>query len=158
MDKEYFRFYIEVHTALHTVPIVIHNELHTVFGDEASPLRTVQRWSKWFRESREEVEDEERSGRPITETTSENIRNVRNLINDNPYVTVGELETQSVEKITACYVSEYLTNFQKAERIRICQENWLKFEQRVWRLYDVVTSDESWFCHKQIGRKSLNAA
>ncbi|CAF4175965.1 unnamed protein product [Rotaria sordida] len=94
MDKEYFRFCIKVHTALHIVPIVIPNELHTVFGDEA-PLRTVQRWSKWFRESREEVEDEERSDRPITETTSENIRNVRNLINDNPYVTVGELDAQS---------------------------------------------------------------
>ncbi|CAF1194768.1 unnamed protein product [Rotaria sordida] len=95
MDKEYFRFYIKVYTALHIVPIVIHNELHTVFGDEAPPLRTVQRWSKWFRESREEVEDEERSGRPITETISENIRHVRNLINDNPYATVGEIEAQS---------------------------------------------------------------
>jgi hypothetical protein len=43
MDKEYFRFYIEVRTALHIEPIIIHNELYTVFGDEALPLRTVQR-------------------------------------------------------------------------------------------------------------------
>ncbi|CAF4324774.1 unnamed protein product, partial [Rotaria sordida] len=35
-------------TALHIGPTAIHNELHTVFGDEAPPLRTVQRWSKWF--------------------------------------------------------------------------------------------------------------
>ncbi|CAF1476495.1 unnamed protein product, partial [Rotaria sordida] len=57
MDKEYFRCYIKVYTALHIVPIVIHNELHTGFDDEAPPLRTVQRWSKWFRESGGEVED-----------------------------------------------------------------------------------------------------
>ena len=51
-----------------------------------------------------------------------------------------------------------MTNFQKAERVRICQENLFKFEQGVWRLCDVVTGDESWFFHKQIGRKSSNAA
>ena len=95
MDKEYFRFYIKVRTALHVEPIVIHNELSVVFGDEAPPLRTVQRWSKWFREGREEVEDEERPGRPTMETTSGNIRQVHDLINDDPYVTVGELKVQS---------------------------------------------------------------
>ncbi|CAF0996539.1 unnamed protein product [Rotaria sordida] len=95
MDKEYFRFYIKVRTALYIEPIVIHNELRTVFGNEVPSLRTVQRWSKWFREGRVEVEDEERPGRPITETTSKNIRQVCDLINDDPYVTVGELEAQS---------------------------------------------------------------
>ncbi|CAF4337010.1 unnamed protein product, partial [Rotaria sordida] len=94
MDKEYFRFYIKVRTAFHIEPIVIRNELRTIFGDEAPPLRTVQRWSKWFREGREEVEDEERPGIPITETTSENIRQIRDHINDDPYITVGELEAQ----------------------------------------------------------------
>ncbi|CAF5038321.1 unnamed protein product, partial [Rotaria sp. Silwood1] len=81
MDKEYFRFYIKVRTALHIEPIAIHNELHTVFGDEAPPRSTVQRWSKWFRDGREQVEDEERPDRPVTETTSENIRQVHDLIN-----------------------------------------------------------------------------
>ena len=174
MDKEYFRFYIKVRTALHVEPAVIHNELSVVFGDEAPPLRTVQRWSKWFRDGREDVEDEERAGRPITETTTENIRQVQDLINDNPYITINELEAESglshgtiqrivsdhlqLKKVTARYVPKYLTNFQKAERVRICQENLLKFEQGVWRLCDVVTGDESWFFHKQIGRKSSNAA
>ncbi|CAF1333607.1 unnamed protein product [Rotaria sordida] len=92
MDKEQFRFCIKVRTALHIEPIFIHNELYTIFGDEAPPLRTVQRWSKWFREGREKVEDEDRPGRPITETTSENIEQVRDLINDNPYVTTDKLK------------------------------------------------------------------
>lgn len=174
MDKEHFRFYIRVRTALQIQPTAIHNELHTVFGDQAPPLRTVQRWSKWFREGREEVEDEERSGRPVTETTPENIDQVRHLIDDDPYLTVDEIEEQTglshgtvqriisdhlqLRKITARYVPKHLTNSQKAERVRICEENLSKFKQGVWRLSDVVTGDESWFYHKQIGRKSSNAA
>ncbi len=47
------------------------------------------------------------------------------------------------QKITARYVPKHLTQSQKAERVRICQENLLKFEQGVWRLCDVVTGDES---------------
>ncbi|CAF0904142.1 unnamed protein product [Rotaria sordida] len=132
MDKEHFRFYIKVRTALHIEPIVIYNELYTVFVDEVPLLRTVQRWSKRFREGREEVEDEERPGRPITETTSENIEQVRDLIKDDPYATIDELEARSglshgtvqrivsdhlqFKKVTARYVVKHLTNSQKAER------------------------------------------
>ena len=82
-------------TALNIQPIVIYNELHTVFGDQAPLLRTVQRWSKAFCEDREEVEDEERSGRPVTETTPENIDQVRGLIDNDPYLTVDEIEEQT---------------------------------------------------------------
>ena len=98
----------------------------------------------------------------------------RDLIKDDPYVTTDELEAQSglshgtvqriisdhlqLKKITACYVSKYLTNFQKAEWVRICQENLLKFEQVIWKLCDMVTGDEWLFYHKQIGRKSSNTA
>ncbi|CAF1664481.1 unnamed protein product [Adineta ricciae] len=73
MDKENFRFYIKERTALDVQPTIIHNELCTVFDDEAPSFRTVARWSKWFREGRQDIEDETRGGRPITETTSENI-------------------------------------------------------------------------------------
>ncbi|CAF4590887.1 unnamed protein product, partial [Didymodactylos carnosus] len=52
-------------------------------------------WSKWFRDGREDVEDEERVGRPITETTTENIRQVEDFINDDPYITINELEPES---------------------------------------------------------------
>ncbi|CAF3874941.1 unnamed protein product [Rotaria sordida] len=124
--------HLSVRTALHIEPIVIYNELYTVFVDEVPHLRTVQRWSKRFREGREEVEDEERPGRPITETTSENIEQVRDLINDDPYATIDELEARSglshgtvqrivsdhlqFKKVTARYVAKHLTNSQKAER------------------------------------------
>ncbi len=55
-------------------------------------------------------------------------------------------------------VPKHLTASQRAERVRICKENLAKFEQGTWRLCDVVIGDESWFSHKQIGRKASNAA
>ncbi|CAF1021660.1 unnamed protein product [Adineta ricciae] len=70
MDKEHFRFYIKVRTALHI-------QLTGLF------------------KGREEVEDEERSGRPVTETTSENVDWISDLINDDPYLTFDEIEQQT---------------------------------------------------------------
>ena len=35
MEKEHLCFYIKVRTTLHIQPTVIHNELYTVFGDQA---------------------------------------------------------------------------------------------------------------------------
>lgn len=46
MDKENFRFYIKVRTALDIEARTSHDELHTVFDDEASSYRTVGRWSR----------------------------------------------------------------------------------------------------------------
>ncbi|CAF2798145.1 unnamed protein product [Rotaria sp. Silwood2] len=174
MNKENFRFYIKVRTALNIEPTVIHNELRAVFGDEAPALSTVAKWSKLFREGREHIEDEERPGRPITETTSENIEQIYSIINNDPYITIEELETQTnlshgtiqriisdhlnLRKIVARYIPKQLTDSQRAERVRICKENLAKFESGAWRLCDVVTGDESWFYHKQIGRKSSNSA
>jgi len=82
MSTENFRFYIKVRTALNIQARIIHDELYSVYGDQAPSLTTVKRWSKLFREGREEIEDETRPGRPITETTSENIEQIRLLIND----------------------------------------------------------------------------
>ena len=174
MDKKNFRFYIKLRTALNIQPTIIHNELCTVFGDEATSLRTVAKWSKYFREGREEINDETQSGRSITATTSENIEEIQSIINDNPYITIEKLQEQTelshgtiqriisdrldVRKITARYVPKQLTDFQRVERIRIYQENLAKFESDARRLCDVVTGDEFWFYHKQICRKSPNSA
>ncbi|CAF3775224.1 unnamed protein product [Rotaria sordida] len=174
MDKENYRFYIKVRAALGISPTIIHDELTTVFGDEAPSYATVARWAQWSREGREEVEDEARPGRPVTETTDENIEQIRDAIDDDPYVTIRELQGNTnlsygtiqriisdhlkLKKLTARYVPKHLTASQRAERVRICKENLTKFEQGTWRLCDVVAGDESWSYHKQIGRKASNAA
>ncbi|CAF2881198.1 unnamed protein product [Rotaria sp. Silwood2] len=127
-----------------------------------------------FREGREEVEDEARPERPITETTAENIEQVRLLIDHDPHITIAEVQEQTdlsyrtvqriisdhlkLRKLIARYVPKLLNDFQRSERVRICKENLAKFQKETWRFCDVITGDESWFYHQQIGRKSSNAA
>jgi len=174
MDKENFRAYIKVRTALSIQPKTIHDELYSVFGDQAPSYGTVAKWPKWFREGRETIEDHPRPGRPVTETTSENIEEIRSLINDDPHLTIDEIQVETgmsrgtieriisnhlqLKKITARWVPNVLTDNQRSERVRICKDNLEKFNQGTWRLCDVITGDESWFYHKQIGRKISNAA
>ncbi|CAF4212789.1 unnamed protein product, partial [Rotaria magnacalcarata] len=149
MSTENFRFYIKVRTVLNIQAKIIHDELYSVY-------------------------DEARLGRPITETTPENIEQIRLLINGDPYLTIEEVQEQTdlsygtihriitshlnLRKITARYIPKDLTDFQRAERVQICEENLAKFQQASWRLCDIITGDESWFYHKQIGRKSSHAA
>jgi histone-lysine N-methyltransferase SETMAR len=153
---------------------VIYDELYSVCGDQAPSYATVKRWAKWFHEGREEVEDEARPGRPVTETTSENNEQVRLLIDDDPHITIEEVQEQTglsygtvqrtitghlnLKKVTARCIPKDLTDFQRAERVRICQQNLAKFQEGSWRLCDIITGDESWFYHARIGRKSSNAA
>jgi hypothetical protein len=112
MNKERFRFYIKVRTALHIQPIVIDNQLYSVYSDEALPLRTVQRWSKWFCEGREEVEDEERSDGSIMKTTSENIEQVRDLINSSGQTSKkGNFGNFGNDTCKSCYFEKF-DNFQ----------------------------------------------
>jgi transposase len=92
MDKENFRFYIKVRTALNIEAKTAHDELHTVFDDNAPSYRTVARWMQWFREGREEVEDEERSGRTVTESTAEIIQEIHDIASDDPHITIEELQ------------------------------------------------------------------
>jgi len=174
MTTENFRFYIKVRTALNVSARVIHDELKSVYGDEVPGLSTVERWSKLFRDGREEIEDKARPGRPITETTTEHIEQVRLLIDDDPCITIEDIQGQTgfsfgtvqriigdhlkLRKITARYIPKDLTDLQRAERVRICKDNLSKFHRGTWRLCDIVTGDESWFRHKQIGRKISNKA
>ncbi|CAF4059269.1 unnamed protein product, partial [Rotaria sordida] len=55
------------HTALNIQAIAIHNELRTVFGDDAPSFRTVARCAQCFCEGQEDIQDKEQCGRPVTE-------------------------------------------------------------------------------------------
>ncbi|CAF2051960.1 unnamed protein product [Rotaria magnacalcarata] len=142
-------------------PKSIFDDLCTALRDQAPSYNTVVRWSKLCRDGREEVEDEPRPDRPVTETTSDNIENARHLIDNDPYLTIDETQVEAglshgatqrivfdhlkLKKITARWIPNQLTDSQRAERVRICQENLAKFKHGTWRLCDVVTGDESWF-------------
>ena len=139
MTTENFRFYIKMRTALSIPARIIYDELNSIYGNEAPGLSTVKRWSKLFRDGREEIEDEARPGRPMTETPTENIEQVRLLIDDDPCITIEDIQEQTdlshgtvqrivtdhlkLRKITARYIPKDLTDLQRAERVRICKQN-----------------------------------
>ncbi|CAF1493651.1 unnamed protein product [Didymodactylos carnosus] len=113
-------------TALNIQPRVIYEELYAVHGDQVPCLRTVETWCKRFREGRDDLEDEARPGRPITETTTENIEQVRLVIDDDPRVSIEEIQEQTalsygttqrilvdhlqLTKVTARYLPKRLTS------------------------------------------------
>jgi hypothetical protein len=148
-------------TALSIQPKLIYDELHSIFGDQATPYSKVTRWSKWFREGREEIEGQPRIGRSVTETISDHIEEVRCLIHD---LIIDQIEEETrmshgtneriicdhlkLRKMTVRWVPNLLTDNQRAERVRLCQENLAKFQQGTCRFCDVMTGDESWFYHK----------
>ncbi len=117
--------------------------MHSVFGDQAPSYHTVTGWSRYFCEGREEIEDQPRPGRPVTETTFENIEEVRCLIDDDPHLKINEIQVETrmsrgtieriisdhlkLKKTTASWVPNLLTDKQRADRVRICQENLAKF-------------------------------
>ena len=113
-------------TALNIEARAIDEELYSVHGGQATCLRAVERWCKRFHEGQEELEDEARPGRPVTDTT-ENIEKIRLIIEDDPCVTVEEVQDQTglsygntqqiitdhlqLTKITAGYLPKQLTDF-----------------------------------------------
>ena len=42
-----------------------------------------------------------------------------------------------------------LTEKNRKNRVRMCQENLSKFKDDTWRLGDVITGDEAWFYWRQ---------
>ena len=51
-----------------------------------------------------------------------------------------------------------LTAEQKKERVKLCRENLAKFRAGSWRLCDIITGDETWIYHRQIGHKLTNTS
>ena len=120
------------------------------------------------------LEDKPRSGRPITETTIDNIDRVRVLIEEDPWCTYDEIEAQTSlsrgtihtiihdhlkkKKVTSRWVPHELSEKNLQDRVGICRENLAKIKDNKWRLGDIITGDESWFYHRQIGKKQSNRA
>jgi hypothetical protein len=61
-----------------------------------------------------------------------------------------------MKKVTSRWVPHELIDKQKHERVKLCRENLAKFHAGSWRLCDIITGDEVWVYHRQIGHKSTN--
>ena len=174
MEKIDIRSYIKTRVILGITPIEIWKELEIAYPDQAPSYRCVAKWAALFKDGRQAVEDDPRSGRPITALTSQNIESVRQIIEDDPHATYDIIEAQTglsrgtictivhdslkLRKITSRWIPYELTNENREERVNACRENLAMFKEGKWRLYDVVTGDESWFYWRQIGHKASNAS
>jgi hypothetical protein len=149
----------------------IFEELTTTLGSDAPSDRTVRRWAQRFCERKEDFNDDLRSGRPVSVLTDENIEHVR--IDNDPHSIYDDIIAETslshgkihgivhdclkVRKVTSSWVAHQLNDEQKQEQLRICRQNLAKFQNGTWRLDDIITGDETWIYHRQIGRKSSNA-
>ena len=103
----------------------------------------------------------------------ENIDKVRQVIDNDPWFTYDDIIAEAslshgtinriindhlrLKKVTSRWVPHNLTEENRKERVRICKENLAKFNEGKWRWCDVITGDESWFYHRNIGSKQSNA-
>ena len=173
MDDEFYRYYIKLRTILGINAKTICEELTDPLESRASSYATVKKWAKCFRDGREDVDDDLRSGRPVSMLTDENIERVRQVIEDDrnstyddimaetslTHGTIGRIVHDSLKmrKVASRWVAHEPTDEQKQQRIRICRQKLAKFRNGTWRSDDIVTGDETWIFHRQIGRKSNNA-
>ncbi|CAF1433346.1 unnamed protein product, partial [Rotaria sp. Silwood1] len=173
MTDEFNRYYIKIRAILGIDSKTIFDELTEALGPDAPSYPTVRRWAKRFREGRDLVTDDPRSGRPISVLTDENVERVRQVIEDDPHSTYDDIMGETdlsrgtieriihdrlkMRKVTSRWVAHQLTDEQKQKRLRICRQNLEKLRNETWHLCDVITGDETWIYHRQIGRKSSNA-
>jgi len=63
--------------------------------DDGPSNMTVWRWYNRFKDSIEGLKDQDRPGGPITATIPQNIETVRNLIDEDPHMSLHQLEAQT---------------------------------------------------------------
>ena len=83
------RAYIKIRSLLSDTQRNIHQDLVTVFGEEACSESTVKKWSLRFRGGVESIDNEPRMGQPVTATTSNNIALVAEMCDSDPHITVS---------------------------------------------------------------------
>lgn len=173
MEKEYNRYYIKIRSILGINATGIHKELVEALGPQAPSYPTVARWVEQFNAGRENFKDNPRSGAPVTAVTPQNIELVRQLIESDPHVSYNDIEAETtlsqgsiykilheslnLKKVSSRWVPHFLTPENRQERVKACQENLALIEKGTLRLCNILTGDETWIYHRQIGSKIKNA-
>ena len=174
MDKLCLRSYIKTRWLLGLTAVQIHDELAAAYGQGTVSYSTVARWIQRFANERESVEDDPRMGRPLFIITQRNIDAVQDLVKEDPHISIDYIATTldishgsadtilkqylGLRKVSSRWVPHQLTHEQRQRRVNICLENLQKFEGGTWRLYDIVTGDETWIYHRKIKSKQDSKA
>lgn len=135
--------------------------LQQAFGEEAPSRASVFRWYAEFKRGRSSLSDEARPGRPCSSVTPENIAKVQRLIEEDPRCTyqmieetlgIGSATVHTIlhehlhlKKVVMRWVPHQLTDFQKAERVRICRETLKMLNDGGHRIISkIITGDETY--------------
>ena len=108
----------------------IHGELADGYGSSAPSYAQVKCWVGEFKRGRTSLEDEARSGRPLDATNEEMCKKVRDLVYSDRRIHVDEIaqafgishgsvstilhDRLGMRKLTACWVSKFLSDEQMA--------------------------------------------
>ena len=125
-------------------PKTVHEEPVTTLGSNASSYITLTRWPKCFHDEREDVNDNSRSASPLSKFTGESIELVRQFISNDPHSTYNEIIAETslshstieriihdclkMKKVRSRWVPYQLTDEQKQEPVKLCNENLVKFQ------------------------------
>ncbi|KAF2904363.1 hypothetical protein ILUMI_01821 [Ignelater luminosus] len=109
------------------------------FQEQAPSLATIYLWFKEFERERLSIKQQKGAGRPPTAVTEENIVDVKEIIeNDNQashaiiehQLRIGSSAVRTIihdhlhlKKVVSRFVPHQLSEFRKAERVKICHEN-----------------------------------
>ena len=85
-------------------PTEIHQEICTVYGEQAMTRQVIGKWCKQFEEGRTELQDEADKGMPSTSTTADHIASVDELIRNNRRIKINEI----VAELGLSYYSVHL--------------------------------------------------
>ena len=134
--------------------------LPEVYGEDVMSGTQIFEWHKRFEKGREEVEDDPKMGQPSTTRIDENITRVKHLVRSDRRLTVRmisdelSLNRESVRKILlhdlgmrkvyAKMVPKILSEDQKKNRVRFCEDMLEKIKDDPDILMQITTGDKTW--------------
>lgn len=162
-SKEEQRAVIRFLTAEGESAAGIHRRMLAVYGEHCLCESAVRKWSARYHLGRTSVKDDPRPGQAHVVITEENCAAVDELIRANRRITKDEIantvgishgsvhtiihERLAYRKVCAQWVPRHLSEEQKAERVRLCQQHLSRYEKEGDEFLNrIVTGDESW-CH-----------
>ena len=120
----------------------------------------IFKWHKRFKKSHNKVEDDLKTGRPSTMKTDENITRVKLLVQSDHRLTVRmisdklSLKRESVRtillhdlgmrKVCAKMVPKILSEDQKQNRVKFCEDMLEKIKDDPDILKQIITGDKTW--------------
>ena len=133
--------------------------LKKVYGKDVMSRTQIFEWHKRFEKGREEVENDPKTERPFTTRTYENITRVKQLVRSDRRLTVRmisdelSLNRESVrtillhdlgmQKVCAKMVSKILSEDQKQNRVKFCEDMLEKIKDDLDILRQIITGDET---------------